>query len=181
MTGASEVRVEIDHQQGVTEVRLRRPRRWLNIVTIVPVTALWLLGAGFAALMLGVSDQTWFMVTWLTLWVLGGGVMLLALVLGAFTTETLLARSDGVTLLRRLLLLKLPTELPAGDVAELRWIADSPTRVVRVNGRRIPQTALEVPGNPHPVQFARGIGKPEAESVIAAIRQRLVVPRGRRR
>lgn len=174
--GISQIRAEFDHGQGYTGVRLRRPGRWMRILLLVPAIAIWVFGGGFALVMLAAtSDEPAFFYIWLTGWTLGGLAFLVTLAWRAFSTEALVIRSDGVTLLRRLLLLTFPTHLPAAQIADLRFVPDDLTRTYTVNGRRIPRASFEITGRDRNLRFARGISEAEAQSVIAAIKQRLAV------
>lgn len=174
--GVSQIRAEFDHGQGYTGVRLRRPGRWKRVLMLLPAIAIWVFGGGFALIMLAAtSNEPAFFYIWLTAWGLGGFAFIATLAARAFTTETLVIRSDGVTLVRRFLLLAFPTHLPAAQIADLRFVPDDLTRTYTVNGRRIPQTSFEIVGNPRNLRFAHGISQAEAQAVITAVKQRLAV------
>ena len=177
----SQVTADIVHGQGLTEIRLRRRGRLLSAFKLVAFLAVWLLAGGFAGILLAAtSDQPFILIAWLAIWGIAGLVFLSALIWGAFGTETLVARSDSLTLLRRLLIFGKPTVIPAHELTGLRWIADDPMRTVKVNGRRIAQTSLEIAGTGTTLRCARGIGEREAGLAISAARDRLAVALRRR-
>ena len=178
----SHVTPETIHGQGSTEIVLRRRNRWRAALALVAFLAIWVLGGGFAALMLIAvgNDQPLFFAVWLLLWCVGGGVAFLGLLWKTFASESVIIRSDSLTLVRRLLLLRFPVVVPAKRIRALGWVADDPHRSVTVNGRRVPQTAIEISSGDGSFRFARGIGKAEADNAIATMKQRLVVSWKRR-
>ena len=180
--GVATIRPELVNGQGFTEVLLRQPLWWRRIPGLVAFLAIWLLGGGFAAILLlaTAGDQPWFFGTWMLIW---GGVGLLfvyGMVWRTFGRESLIARADGLTIMRRLLFLQQRVDLPAAAIAAIEWIADDPSYRVTRNGRRIPQTAIRITTADRSLSCARGIGESEARTTIAAVQQRLVVARRRR-
>lgn len=165
--------------QGVTEVRIRRRDRWLRLFGLVALTLGWLVGGLFALALLAAhtGEGPSMMVTWLVLWTVLGLVWLYILLWGALGTETLLARVEGLTLMRRLLFIRHPVVIPAETISAIEWLADDPARRVLVNGRRVPQTALGIVCAGRVVTCARGIDETEAGKAIAALKQRLGAPR----
>ncbi len=178
---ASQVTADIVHGQGLTEIRLRRRGRLLSAFKLVAFVAVWLFAGGFAGILLAATaDQPFMLVAWLAVWGIVGLAFIAALIWGAFGTETLVARPDSLTLLRRLAVFGAPTVIPAQDLTGFRWIADDPMRTVKVNGRRIPQTSLEITGTGTTLRCARGIGEREAALAISAVRDRLAAAMRRR-
>jgi hypothetical protein len=177
---ASPIRPEVRHGQGITEVVFRRPGRWTYALTIVGFGAVWLFGLGFAAVLLGATgrDNTWFLGLWMALWGAGGIAVFCVLLWGLLGIESLVAHSDRLVLVRRLLLWRVPNEMPAASIAWIDWIFDDPDRKVTVNGQRIPQPAIAIATGKEVLRCARGISEAEAAAAIAALRQRLVLPRG---
>ncbi|MGV3651067.1 MAG: hypothetical protein ACO1OK_06545 [Devosia sp.] len=173
--GTAATRVEIVHGQGQTEILFHR-RGWLGrVVRLMLAAAGWLLGLLFAALMLSVGDQpSLFYLGWLAIWLVGGGVLVFALIAGAFTRETLVVRAEAIALCHSLFWWSRSDDIPAAAVTGIEWIADDPTRRVRYNGRRIPQTALLIAAGGRSRLCARGLSEAEALTVIGTIRQRLV-------
>lgn len=180
--GVSPVRVDVTHAQGFTEVRFRRRGVFFRLVWFVLFALGWAFGLffGLALLAAGTVEQPWFLPVWLTAWGLGGLFSLWLLLMNALVVESLIARLDRLTLLRRILVLRFPVEVPAAEIQDIRWVADDPARRVRHNGRRIPQTCLEIVSDSRNLRCADGIGQAEAQAAIIAIRQRLVTSRRRR-
>ena len=63
--------------------------------------------------------------------------------------------------------------LPATSTAGMDWIPDDRTTTVRVNGRRIPQSALRIRATPHFITVARDIPRDDAEAIVAACSPRM--------
>ena len=179
--GISEVRPEIIHGQGFTEVVFRRRGMLMRLVGFVAFVAAWLFGFLLGIVLMGVGGDgpAWFFPLWLAGWGLGGLVFLFGLLWNALGVESLVVRADNLTLLRRMLFFNSPVVLPARTISEIRWMADDPTRLVRVNGRRIPQTGIEIVTDSRVVRCAKGLGESDARTVIAELRQRLVIPKRR--
>lgn len=173
--GISPVRADVTHGQGFTEVVFRRSDRWKSVARLLLFVPVWLLAGLFALALLAASgDRPSIVPTWLALWGLAGIALLAILLWGALGVESLVARADTLSLVRRFLLFSKTTALPARDISDMRWLADDPAQRVRFNGRRIPQTAFEVVAGSRRLACARGIGEAEAQTTIAALRQRLV-------
>lgn len=170
----SPVRTKINHGQGFTEVVFWRTDWWKGMIWFVVMLPVWLFGAVFALALLGTTDANALMLTtWMALWGAGGLLALLLLVWRSFRVEALVARPDGLTLIRRLLLLASKVPLPAARLREVRWEADDPQRVVKINGRRAPQHALVVETETGRHTLASGIDAKQAETAITALKQRL--------
>ncbi len=169
------------HGQGFTEVAFRRRGMLLRLVRFVLFLAVWWFGLLFGVVLMGAGggQAAWFFPVWLAGWGLGGLVFAFALLWGAIGVESLIARSESLTLVRRLLLFSRPVVMPAKSITDLRWVPDDPSRIVRVNGRRIPQTSIEIVSTERAVTCAAGIGEQDAFSAIRELRQRLVMPRRR--
>ncbi len=167
------------HGQGTTEVVFRRRGVLFRLLRVVLFAAAWLFGLMFGVVLMGAGDggTAWFLPVWLALWGLGGLVFLAGLLWSALGVESLIARSESLTLMRRLLILRSPVVVPAGTITEIRWSPDNPNHTVRVNGRRIPQTGIEIVADDRVLRCARGIGEAQAAATIAELRQRLVVGR----
>lgn len=173
--GTAATRAEIVHGQGQTEILFHRRGGLWRLARLVLFATGWLFGLGFAALMMSVDGQpSLFYVGWLAIWLLGGGLLMLGLLAGTVMREALVVRAEGLSLRHRLFLWSRSIDIPATAITALDWIADDPTRSVRHNGRRIPQTALRIEAEPRNHVCARGISEAEALSVIGTIRQRLV-------
>src|SRR5690606_22402958 len=97
-----------------------------------------------------------------------------------FGRETLVSRSDSLSLVRRLLFLRSPRAFDASSIESIEWLADDPTRKVTVNGRRIPQPAIAIVTTAGTIRCASGISEAEAGEVIATLKQRLAVSWRRR-
>lgn len=178
--GVSRVRADISHGQGFTEIVFRRSGRW-KAALLLGVALLWLLGGGFAMLLLAASaGEKPMLVIWLALWGPGGFIMLMLLLWRLVGREALVVRSESLALTRSVAFLRLGRAIPAAALREIAWLADDPGIRVRVNGRRIPQSALELVEDGRRTRCAHGIGEAEAHLVIAAIRRRLVTGRGPR-
>ena len=130
--------------------------------------------------MAATSGSPQMLTIWLALWGFGGLFILWLLIWSIFGRESLIGRSDSLTVMRRLLFLSRPLVLPDGEIAAVRWLPDDPARSVRVNGRRIPQTAIEITAMGRRITCARAIGELEANTAIAAARQRLLTQSRRR-
>ena len=170
----SPVRAEVNHGQGFSEIVFRRTDRWKGAIRLLFLVPAWLFGGLFAFVLLSVGNDNGLMLTaWLVLWGLGGLVLFGVIVWSSFAVESLIVRSDELTLLRRLLVLSRPTVLPAAELRDIGWLADNLRRSVRVNGRRIPQTALNIETESGSFTCAAGISETEAQSTIAAVQQRL--------
>jgi hypothetical protein len=179
--GTSPVRAQIIHGQGQTEVVFRRSDRWKSLLKLLIFAPVWLFGGMFAAvLMAATSDGSPMLIIWLVLWGLGGLVFLYLLLWGVLGIESLVARAETLTLKRRLLLFVRSIPLPSAELTEIRWLADDPARSVRVNGRRIPQTAIQISADGRNWRCAQGISEAEALPAIADLKQRLVVSWRRR-
>src|SRR5690606_38906772 len=176
------IRPELVNGQGVTEVVLRRPLWWRGIPGLLMFLAAWLLGGGFAAIMLlaTAGDQPWFFAAWLFIWGSVGLLFLYGMIWRTFGVESLVAYADRLTVMRRLLFLRNANDLPAAAIGSIEWIADDPTYRVTRNGRRIPQPAIQITMADRQLTCARGIGESEARSAIAAVKQRLAVSWRRR-
>jgi len=169
------------HGQGFTEVVFRRRGVLFRLVRLVLFAAAWLFGLLFGIILMGAGggDNAWILPIWLTVWGLVGLVFFVGLLWSALGVESLIARSGSLTLMRRLAILRTPFVSPADSISDIRWVADNPRRMVRINGRRIPQTGIEIVSNGRAIICAEGIGEPEAASAIAELRQRLVIPKRR--
>ncbi len=179
--GTSPVRAEVIEGQGVTEVVFRRSDRWKGVIKLLLLVPALLFGALFAGVLLAATSGSELMLTvWLVLWGVGGLIFVGLLLWNTFGVESLIGRSDSLTVMRRLLFLKSPLVLSDGEIIDIRWLPDDPGRIVRVNGRRIPQTAIEITVAGRRVTCARGIGEAEANAAIAAARQRLLTQSKRR-
>jgi hypothetical protein len=179
--GVSPVRVEVIEGQGVTEVIFRRSDRWKGAIKLLLLVPALLFGALFAGLLLAATSGSELMLSaWLVLWGVGGLIFVGLLLWSTFGVESLIGRSDSLTVMRRLLFLTSPLVLSDGDITDIRWLPDDPRRIVRVNGRRIPQTAIEINAAGRRVTCARGIGEADANTAIAAARQRLLTQSRRR-
>lgn len=179
--GVSPVRADVIEGQGVTEVIFRRRDRWKSALKLIIFGPLWLFGGLFAVALLGTgSDNTLFLSAWLALWIPGGLIVGMLMLWGLLGVESLIARSDSLTIMRRLLVFKRPIELPAATVTSVRWVADDPSRRVRVNNRIVPQPFLEISCDGRQVKCARLISEAEADLAIAAVKQRLAVSWRRR-
>ena len=179
--GVSPVRAEVIEGQGVTEVTFRRRDRWKSALKLMIFAPIWLFGGLFALVLLGAgSGNTLFMSAWLALWIPGGLIAGALMLWGLLGVESLIARSDSLTVLRRLLVFKKPVELPAITVTTLRWVATDPNRTVRVNNRIVPQPFIEIVGDGRQIKCARLISEAEAGLAIAAVKQRLAVSWRRR-
>ena len=180
--GISPVRVEVIEGQGVTEVIFRRSDRWKGAIKLLLLVPALLFGALFAGVLLAATSGSELMLTvWLVLWGLGGLIFVGLQLWNTFGRESLIGRSDSLTLMRRLLFFSRPLVLSDGEITTIRWLSDDPARIVSVNGRRIPQTAIEITAAGRRTTCARGIGEADANTAIAAARQRLVIQSGRRR
>lgn len=178
--GGANISADIIEGQGMTEVAFRRRGRWVGALRLAGFLLVWLLGGGFGALLLAAgSDASLMLWIWLAGWGLAGLFFLNLLAWSAFGTESLIGRAEGLTIMRRLVLITRPIVVPAIDIRALRWIADDPNRVVKVNGRRVAQTAIEIATSQLQLRCARGITESEAARAIAAVKQRLVVNWGR--
>jgi hypothetical protein len=177
----AETRVEIIPGQGVTEVVFRRRCLVWRLVRLVLFAAVWAFGLMFGLVLMaaGGAEPSWFMPVWMAGWGLVGLFWIYLMVMNALGVESLLARVDGLTLMRRLLVLRFPLHVAASSLEDLRFGRDNPFRTVRVNGRRIPQTSIEIVTTDRILRCADGIGEADAEAAIAALRQRL--PRRRTR
>jgi len=175
----SDVRAETIHGQGVTEVVFRRRGVLWRAVRLVLVVAGLLAGGGFAALLLMVGDQPLMLVLWLAIWGIVGLGLIYIMVWSSFGVEHLIAHRDRLAIKRRLLVLASTTELQATAISAIRWIADDPNRSVTINGRRVPQSAVEILSGATTQRLARGISAAEAQPALAAINQRLGAARGR--
>lgn len=175
--GVSAIRPELVNGQGVTEVVMHRPLWWQSLPGLVMFFAAWLLGGGFAAILLlaTAGDQPWFFAGWLLIWGGVGLLFLYGMIWRTFGLESLIAHSDRLTIMRRLLVLKNAHQLPAAAITAIEWIADDPTYRVTRNGRRLPQPAIQIEMGERQMSCARGIGEAEARSAIAALKQRLVI------
>ena len=169
------------HGQGFTEVVFRRRGVLFRLVRLVLFLVVWWFGLLFGVALMGAGggQTAWFFPVWLAGWGLGGLVFAFALLWSALGVESLIARSESLTLVRRLLLLRRPVVMPAASITDLRWVPDDPGRIVRVNGRRIPQTSIAIVSTERTVSCAAGIGEQDAFSAIRELRQRLVIPRRR--
>lgn len=177
----SPVRAQVIEGQGFTEVIFRRSDRWKGAIKLLLLVPALLFGALFAGVLLAATSGSELMLTvWLVLWGLGGLIFVGLLLWKTFGVESLIGRSDSLTLMRRLFFFSRPLVLPDGEITDIRWLADDPGRIVRVNGRRIPQTSIEITAAGRRVTCARGIGEAEANAAIAAARQRLLTQSRRR-
>lgn len=175
----SKVAAETIHGQGVTEVVFRRKGLVGNLIVLLLIACGWLAAGGLAAIIsIGARDPL-FTTVWFALWLVVGGGFVLMRMWRVFGSESLIAYPDRLVLQRRLLLARPQRSFPVGTVSAIRWLADDPLHVVRVNGRRIPQTSIEVLADGAELRVARGIGESEARGAIASLEQRLLI--GRRR
>lgn len=180
--GVSRIATEIVNGQGFTEVVFRKRGWWKGLFGLVGFLLAWLFGGLFATvlLMAGTSGQPTMLFAWLGAWGLGGLFFLYMMLWSTFGVESLIARADTLTLMRRLLLLKSPLVFPAASIESIEWIADDPGRKVTVNGRRIPQPAIAILAGGMARRCASGIGESEAREAIASVSQRFAVARRRR-
>ncbi len=171
----------IEYGQGETTIHLRVPRNFLVIFTHALILVVGGAGSLFVALMMsaGAGDPAFYRV-WLTLWTAALVFVVVRLLWFLFGRERLIARNSGLMLARSILFVPWNKTYATNDVGPMRFIADDPTRSVRINNRRIPQSAIGITANGHELKLAHGISEAEAKSVIEALKQRLV-PQGRRR
>lgn len=177
----SQTSIETIHGQGFTEVVFRRRGLLWRLLRVVLFAAAWLFGLmlGVVLMAAGGNGPSWFFPVWLAAWGLGGLVFLVGFLWNALGVESLVARSESLTLMRRMLFLRSPLVVPANSIGDIRWMADDPSRAVRVNGRRIPQTGIEIVADDRTLRCATGLGQAEAATAIAELRQRLVIPKRR--
>lgn len=174
------IRAETIDGQGFTEVVFRRPFDWRSLVFFVVITAFWLFGNAFAFLLMAAMGSTvhpWFFGIWIFGWTIGGLFIGFIFLWGLFSVESLIARADSLTLMRRLLILKLPTVMPAASILSIDWVADDPLRKVTVNGTRVLQPGIAITATGQTVRCAAGIAEVEARRIIPLLQQRLVTGR----
>lgn len=179
--GLASIRTEIINGQGFTEVIFRRRGTLKRLLALVLIAVMWAFGALFGALMTQVtsSGSPGFAWVWLVLWLIGGPVAIAMLLWNALRVESLIAQSNGLTLMRRLMFWKSPIIVPATRLSRIGWFPDDPAHTVRVNGRRVPQTGIAIVHDGGVLRCARGISEAEAGTALAALGQRLVIPRTR--
>lgn len=179
--GMSPVRAEVEVGQGFTTVAFRRANRWMKLPAIILLAVGWGLGGIFAMVLIFASTRAdWLPFVWLPAWIVLGLGMLVVMIWRTLALEQIVARATGLQLVQRILALRFSRDIPAGTIGDIRWVADDPSRTVIVNGRRIPQSALAISADGRHYRCATGITEAEAETAMAAIRQRLVLPRERR-
>jgi hypothetical protein len=176
------LRADIIYGQGVTEIAFRRRFRWGRLVLMVLVALFWLGGSLFGLLLLAASSagpSPLFTGLWLFGWIAGGLVAIVLVLWSLVGVDWLVVRHDGVTRVRQLLFAKWPKLVPAAVVTGIDWFADDPSTTVTVNGRKVPQPHIAIATKSGTERLAHGITESEARPAIAAVTQRLVLPRVR--
>jgi hypothetical protein len=177
-----EVRADITHGQGSTEIAFRRRFRWGRLVLLMVIVPMWIIGGLFCLMLLyapSFESSRLFLGVWLAGWGIGGLVGLVLVLWSLVGVDRLVVRSDGLTRIRQLLVAKLSSVVPSSSVIGIDWLPDDPSRAVSVNGRRVPQPHIGVGLTGGILRVAHGIDQGEAQAAIAAMRQRLVLPRRR--
>lgn len=148
-----------------------------GIVAIL-ILGFWSFGGMLAAVMLMVErdhgNSGAFLMVWLTLWVfaeLFGVVYILWKLFGRIVVRV---SPKEVAVSHKILGLIGPTRrMPAETTSGMFFVPDDHMVTKKVNGRRIPQSALKIHAAPYPMVVARGITREDAEAVIAACGPRM--------
>ena len=170
-------RVRIRYGQGVTTATVRSRGSILSVLTTLLMLGFWTFGGLFAGLMLMVEFDNGrsgaFFLIWLVAWVIAEAAMMVALLWQLFGRTVIAASSNGITVSRRILGIGPSRHYAPHDVSGFSYVFDDPRTTVKVNGRRIPQSALRVHANPHMFSVATGIPRDDADAMIQAFNQRL--------
>lgn len=171
-------RTRVRHGQGITTVIIAPEGGIASAIVGILVLAFWTFGGLFAALMLMVeldngNSGSFFMV-WLTAWVAAEAFGVIFVLWKLFGRIVIRVSPKEVAVSHKILGLIGPTQrMPAETTTGMFWVPDDPMVTRKVNGRRIPQTALKIHAAPYPVIVARGISREDAEAVIAACSPRM--------
>lgn len=176
-------RTRVIQGQGVTTVVIKPKGRLGSVLFAIPVLAFWTFGGLFAGLMLMVERDDGgsgaFFMIWLTAWFFAevfGVIYILWKLLGRIVVRVTPAE---VVVSHRILGIGPSVRLPATSTSGMDWTPDDKSTTVKVNGRRIPQSALRIRAIPQMITIARDISRDDAEAVMAACSSR--VPRWGRR
>lgn len=181
--GTGTRRVRIEDGQGETIVHIT-PRRHLGVILVnALILAGGLFGLGFGLLLLGADTigAPGFMQLWLMIWSLGVIWMLINFLWPLFGRERWTATAKALTRKTSILGIGPTITYAAGDISGLRYVHDDAARQVRVNGRHVPQPALQFHLGARMVSFAHGIARGDADKVLSAFIQRLHTARERHR
>ena len=181
--GTGTRRVRIEDGQGETIVHLT-PRRHLGAILVnALILAGGLFGLGFGLLLLAADTMSapGLMQLWLMIWSLGVIWMLINFLWPLFGRERWTATSKALSRKASILGLGPTITYPAGEISGLRYIHDDVTRRVRVNGRDVPQPALQFHLGGRAINFAHGISRADADKVVSVVMQRLHTARERHR
>jgi len=179
MAAGGEVSIEVRDGQGFTEIVFRRTGALGRLAMLVLVILGWLFGLMFGVVMLAATEQRAFMALWLGGWSLGGLFMIWVVIWRALGVESLIARSDGLTVMRRLAVLRFGQTVTAQAFRTLHWRPDDPTRRVVVNGRRLRQPHLEVVAAERVLRLAHGITSADADRAKTLVQRRVVLAKRR--
>ncbi|MCI5078313.1 hypothetical protein [Oricola sp.] len=174
---SSSPRVRVIPGQGVTTVVIVPRTGVVSFVAMLAVFAFWSFGGLFAMLMLEVAnrngDSGAFFRIWLVAWVVAEIVFLLTIAWRLFGRIVVEARATGLSVARKILFFGPRSTVPASAFSGLSFLPDDPSRRVKVNGRRIPQSALTVRATTGSFRLVSGITREDADVVVAAVRRRL--------
>ncbi|APH73013.1 hypothetical protein [Aquibium oceanicum] len=165
-------RISVRNRQGVTTVSIK-PAGGIGAV-VVPVFFLvfWSFGGLLAVMLLMVERDKGqsgaFFVMWLVAWVIGVAFALINILWKLFGRTVLVITPAAVSVSRKILGLGGTTRLPIDAMGDMHWVSDDPGITVKVNGKRIPQSALKIRTGSGQVSVARRISRDDAEAIIAA-------------
>ena len=143
-----------------------------GVIVSAAFLAFWTFGGLMAAVMLMVEREQGqsgaFFVMWLVAWVIGVAFALINILWKLFGRTVLVITPAAVSVSRKILGLGGTTRLPVDATGDMHWVSDDPGITVKVNGKRIPQSALKIRTGSGQVSIARRISRDDAEAIIAA-------------
>lgn len=171
-------RVRIDYGQGVTTATIYSRGTIMSAIVTLFFLGFWTFGGLFAGAMLAVELKRGgsgaFLMIWLAIWVLAEFFGFAALLWQLFGRTVVSASNAGVKISRKVFFFGLTSHLPALSISRFSFVLDDPSLSVKVNGRRIPQSALRVHTADRTYSMGRGIGRDDADAIIKAFQQRIV-------
>lgn len=175
------VSVEIDYRGSATLLYFRRSMRWLAIVPLLFMLAIAVVGGIVATAIAAAvfADNLAFVVLFMAVWALAGLIIIGVSIFHAFGREYLIAHANELVHVYRLFWVDWPRPFAAEKIKSLKFVADNPRRTVKVNGTKIPQSALCVHLSTGKAYIGTGISRTEADRAIAAIQERIYVRRPR--